>query len=203
MKVKTVEPVGSFGPQDRKLPDDLPQVAFTGRSNVGKSSLINRLLGRKKLAAISSSPGKTRRIHFYRINDLFYLVDLPGYGFIRLPVALREQWQAMVERSLGSNGRLAGVVCLVDIRREPADIDRRMLLSLAQNNIPLMIALTKADKLSRTRQLASARSLIDFLGGAVTAEQIITTSATTGLGCAELLDEVETLVERVQQQQQV
>ncbi|MFH1069392.1 MAG: ribosome biogenesis GTP-binding protein YihA/YsxC [Candidatus Glassbacteria bacterium] len=198
MKVKTVEPVGSFGPRDTGLPDDLPQVAFTGRSNVGKSSLVNRLLGRKRLAPISSTPGKTRRIHFYRIDDLFYLVDLPGYGYTKAPVEVSAQWRVLVERYLESSTMLAGVVCLVDIRRELADTDRRMLVSLAQKQIPLMIALTKADKLSRQKQTASIRGLVASLNGAVEAEQVIATSAATGQGCSELLDELAALIGRVE-----
>jgi GTP-binding protein len=173
-------------------------VAFSGRSNVGKSSLINRLLGRKRLAAVSSTPGKTRRIHFFRINDLFYLVDLPGYGYTNAPLKVSAEWRALVDRYLDSSTKLAGVVCLVDIRRELADTDRRLLVSLAERQIPLMIALTKADKLGRQKQTASARSLVAALNAAVAEEQVIATSATTGQGCSDLLDELAALVSQVQ-----
>jgi GTP-binding protein len=193
-KVRSVEPVGAYGPREREVPAELPQVAFTGRSNVGKSSLINRMLGRRKLAPTSSTPGKTRKIHLYRINEAFDLVDLPGYGFAKLPPDVKKKWERMVKRYLAGSETLRGVVCLVDIRREPAETDRKMLLSLAEKGLPLMIALTKADKLGRGKQNQAVSALVRSLGGAVDREQVIVTSAHTGQGLDELLENVMLLV---------
>jgi len=194
MKIKSIEPAGAFWRPSDTFPDDLPQVAFAGRSNVGKSSLINRLLGRRRLAATSSTPGKTRKIHFFNINGFFYLVDLPGYGYTKLPVAVRERWRLTVERYLTGSRNLAGVVCLVDIRRGLAEADRQLLLFLAEKNIPLVIALTKADKLKFQQRKKTIDSLLAELSGAIAPEQVIPTSAESGQGCAELLSAVEALI---------
>ena len=192
--INSIEPAGAFGPRDTLPPGDLPQVAFTGRSNVGKSSLINRMLGRRKLAPTSSTPGKTRKIHLFKINGLFYLVDLPGYGFTRLPVEVKKRWEQMVARFMDNNRALRGVVCLLDIRRDLSDTDRAMLLRLAGKGLPLMIALTKADKLKRGKQNQAVDKLVRSLGGAIAREQILPTSSLTGQGVDELLSNVLALV---------
>ncbi|MBW7997251.1 MAG: YihA family ribosome biogenesis GTP-binding protein [Candidatus Glassbacteria bacterium] len=193
-RITSIEPAGTFGPRDTVPPADLPQVAFTGRSNVGKSSLINRMLGRRKLAPISSTPGKTRKIHLFKINGQFYIVDLPGYGFAKLPVEVKQRWELMVKRYMAGNEALRGVVCLLDIRRDLTDIDRAMLLSLAEKGLPLMIALTKADKLKRARQNQAVDKLVRSLGGAVAREQILPTSSQSGQGVEELLENVFALI---------
>ena len=193
MKIFSIQPAGTYANPAEKFPDDLPQVAFTGRSNVGKSSLINRLLGRKRLAPTSGTPGKTRKIQFIEINGSFYLVDLPGYGYAKLPVKVKELWRRTVDRYLESNRGLRGVVFLLDIRREISDLDIQMLLYLAQRKIPLLLALTKADKLSRSQRGKRRDSLLDALGGSVAEDQVIVTSARTAEGCAELLDAVQSL----------
>ena len=193
MKILSIQPAGTYGNPAEKFPDDLPQVAFTGRSNVGKSSLINRLLGRKKLAPISKTPGKTRKIHFIEINSDFYLVDLPGYGYAKLPLKVKELWRRTVDHYLESSRGLRGVVFLLDIRREISDLDHQMLLYLAQRKIPLLLALTKADKLSRSERRKRCDNLFAALGGSVAEDQVIVTSARTGEGCAELLDAVQSL----------
>ncbi|OGF97867.1 MAG: hypothetical protein A2Z86_00475 [Candidatus Glassbacteria bacterium GWA2_58_10] len=194
MKIKSIEAAGAFWRPGDIFPDDLPQVAFAGRSNVGKSSLINRLLGRRRLAATSATPGKTRKIHFFKINGFFYLVDLPGYGYTKLPVEVRERWRHTVERFLTGSRALAGVICLVDIRRGLAEADRQLLFFLADKNIPLLIALTKADKLKFQQRKKTVESLLMELGGAILPEQVIPTSAQSGEGCAELLAAVEALI---------
>jgi len=176
-----------------KFPDDLPQVAFSGRSNVGKSSLINRLLGRKKLAPTSATPGKTRKISFFKINSSFYLVDLPGYGYAKLPLKVKKLWRRTVDRYLESSRGLRGVVFLLDIRREISDLDHQLLLYLAQRKISLLLALTKADKLSRSQRRKRCENLLAALGESVADDQVIVTSARTGEGCAELLDAVQSL----------
>ena len=193
MKIFSIQPAGTYATPAEKFPDDLPQVAFTGRSNVGKSSLINRLLGRKRLAPTSATPGKTRKIQFIEINESFYLADLPGYGYAKLPVKVKELWRRNVDRYLEKSRSLRGVVFLLDIRREISDLDLQMLLHLARRKIPLLLALTKADKLSRSQRGKRLESLRAALGGSVAEDQVIVTSARTGEGCAELLDAVQSL----------
>ncbi|HUU27239.1 MAG TPA: ribosome biogenesis GTP-binding protein YihA/YsxC [archaeon] len=197
MKITSIQPAGAFWRPGDKFPEDLPHLAFAGRSNVGKSSLLNRLIGRRRLAPVSSSPGKTRKIHFFKINQAFYLADLPGYGYTKLPVKVRMLWRENIERYLEGNKLLRGVVHLIDIRHALSDLDSQMLAYLAQRGIPTVIALTKADKLSRSRRCRMTESLLDSLGGAVTRDQVVVTSARTGEGCPELLKAVEDLIARV------
>jgi GTP-binding protein len=193
-RIISIEPAGAFGPRDSVPRTELPQVAFTGRSNVGKSSLINRMLGRRKLAPTSSTPGKTRKIHLFKINGEFIIADLPGYGFAKLPVEVKRRWEKMVESYLADNGALRGVVCLLDIRRDLAETDRTMLLSLAGKGLPLMIALTKADKLTRNKQNQAVDKLLKSFKGAIAKEQILPTSSQSGQGVNELLDNILALV---------
>ena len=135
-----------------KLPDNLiPEFAFAGKSNVGKSSLINALMQRKSLARTSSQPGKTQTINFYNVNDAFYLVDLPGYGYAKAGAAVSAKWGKMVERYLHTSKQLKNVFLLIDIRHEPSANDKQMYeWILAQGYTPLIIA-TKADKIKRSQ----------------------------------------------------
>jgi GTP-binding protein len=133
-------------------PPTLPEVAFAGRSNVGKSSLLNRLLHRRSLARTSRTPGRTQAIHFYRVNDRFLFVDLPGYGYARAPEALRRAWRPLVEGYLEGRASLRAVVVIVDIRHDPAEGDVELLDYLAHHAIPAVLVLAKADKLPRGRQ---------------------------------------------------
>jgi GTP-binding protein len=135
-------------PKDYPLPG-FPEVAFVGRSNVGKSSLINVLAGRKGLVRTSSTPGRTQLINFFDINSILTLVDLPGYGYAKAPPELRKQWGPMIEAYLSSRESLKAVVLILDIRREPSDGDLQMLRWLEMYNIPPIIVLTKCDKLSK------------------------------------------------------
>ena len=136
--------------------DGLPEVAVLGRSNVGKSSFINALIGRKRLARTSRTPGKTRRIHFSRLEDAMYLVDLPGYGYAAVGKQERASWRPMVERYLrGSRAPLAGALLLIDARRGPRDEERELMAWLAAEDIPARVILTKRDKL-RPGQVARA-----------------------------------------------
>jgi GTP-binding protein len=196
MKVKRVEFAGAIGSPGGAAPAELPQVAFSGRSNVGKSSLINRLLGRNrsKVARVSATPGKTQEINFYHVvlepeagRELtFFLVDLPGYGYARVPQAVREKWKPLIEGYLGRGGGLRGVVQLIDARHPPTAEDRRMVEYLAGLGVPALFALTKVDKLKRMekeRRLAEAVRTL-----AVEPEQIVAFSATTGEGRDELLE---------------
>ncbi len=133
-------------------PNRFPEIAFAGRSNVGKSSLINALTNRKKLAQISKTPGKTRNLNYYLINDKLYFVDLPGYGYAKAGGAERERWSKLVDDYLNESPKLAGIVSLLDIRHEPAELDLQMVDWVNQAGIAALFVLTKADKLSRSQQ---------------------------------------------------
>lgn len=131
----------------------LPEIIFLGRSNVGKSSLINSLVNRKKLARISSTPGKTRMFYFYEIEERLLFVDPPGYGYAKVSQSIRTRWMKEMERYLRKAEMLLGVVLIMDIRHAPTAIDHDMALWLAESHIPTVYVLNKADKLSRRRQI--------------------------------------------------
>ena len=136
----------------RHLPKDgLKEVAFLGRSNVGKSSLINKLCNRKSLARTSSEPGKTRELNYYLINKQFYFVDLPGYGYAKLPEQIRSSWGKLIEQYLKSREQLSMVLQLVDSRHDPTELDMMMVGWLDYYDIPFVVALTKADKLPTSK----------------------------------------------------
>jgi len=147
------------------LPDDnLPEVAFAGRSNVGKSSLINCLLGRKGLAKTSSTPGKTRMLNYYNIDEAIYLVDLPGYGYARVSQGEKKRWGALIENYLTTREPLKGVIQLVDIRHAPSVDDVLMWKFLAQIQVPAMVVANKADKISRGQWLKHEKVIRETLG---------------------------------------
>lgn len=194
MKIRSVAFAGSVARADGPMPNELPQVAFSGRSNVGKSSLINVLLRRtrKKLAHVSATPGKTQLLNFYRVNDRFFLVDLPGFGYAQVPRSVQEAWLALVERYLSTQERLRGVVHLVDSRHPPMEGDRQMLDYLATLGLPTLVVLTKIDKLKASqRERAIARATRDLQ---VDAEQLLPFSSKTGEGREALLDALESLL---------
>ncbi|NLM96703.1 MAG: YihA family ribosome biogenesis GTP-binding protein [Halanaerobiaceae bacterium] len=125
------------------------EIAFSGRSNVGKSSMINKLVNNSKLARTSSQPGRTQSINFYNIDDRFFLVDLPGYGFARVPQKMKEQWRHLIDDYLRNRPNLAGIVQIVDARHKPSKEDQMMVDWLMATGIPTLIAATKVDKISR------------------------------------------------------
>jgi GTP-binding protein len=135
---------------------DLPEVAFVGRSNVGKSSLVNVLVNRKSLVRTSSTPGRTQLINFFDVNNRLVLVDLPGYGYAKAPPEVRRQWQPMIETYLARRDNLRAVVLILDIRRTPSEGDRQMLGWLETYGIPPVIVLTKCDKLSKNERAKQA-----------------------------------------------
>lgn len=194
MNIRSVEFAGSVAKAGGPLPGDLPQVAFSGRSNVGKSSLINVLLGRtrKKLAHVSSKPGKTQTLNFYRVNDRFFLVDLPGFGYARAPGPVREQWKKMVEWYLSAGGGLRGVVHLVDGRHSPTALDQEMMEYLGELGLPALVILTKIDRVGRGRREETERRAVEVLG--LDREQLIPFSAKTGEGKEMLLDALDGLL---------
>lgn len=186
IKIKQAEFVGSYV-QLKQLPDpELPEIAIVGRSNVGKSSLINKLCQRRNLAKSSSTPGKTRTINYYFINQGWYLVDLPGYGFARVSKAERERWGNMIESYLSQRQSLRGVIMLLDIRHEPSELDIMMKEWLQYNEIPILIVATKADKISRG---ARAKHLIAIQRKLQleNSNAIFSFSAQTGEGMEDLL----------------
>ena len=171
----------------------LPEIAFSGRSNVGKSSLLNKLVARKAIARVSQTPGKTREINFFRVNDAFYLVDLPGYGYARISKEMRERWRRIIERYLTSSSMLRGIVQLIDARHPPSPDDLHMLDFLAEIELPTLVVLTKIDKLrprERAERLAEAA-----LAMQVEEDQIIPFSAKTGEGRDDLARAVVALVQ--------
>jgi GTP-binding protein len=170
----------------------LPEVAFAGRSNVGKSSLINRLVNRKKLARVSNTPGRTREINFFRVNDDFVLVDLPGYGYARISKETRATWRPLIEGYLRGSAHLRGIVQLLDARHDPTGDDLQMLEFLAHLEVPTIIVATKTDKLPRARVADRVRELAQAAG--VSDEQVIAFSATTGAGRLELAEAIVGLV---------
>ena len=178
-----VEFVGSFPDPLVRLEPALPEVALIGRSNVGKSSLLNSLLGRPGLARVSGTPGKTTLLNAFRLPAL-YLIDLPGYGFARAGKAARAGYRRLITRYLRERPGLAGVVWLLDVRHPPSRDDREIQELLIASGRPVLAVLTKADKLTRSAQAARARELADDLG--LQPDQVQLTSSTAGLGLAEL-----------------
>ena len=167
----------------------MPEIAMAGKSNVGKSSMINSLLGNSKLARISSEPGKTRLVNFYRVNDQFWLVDLPGYGFAKAPKAERERWAAMIEGYLEGSGHLKRVLHLVDLRHAPTREDQMMVDYLRHYDIPFTVVATKADKLSRAARGRSIPVICRAL--AVQAREVVPYSSDDGTGREKVLDILE------------
>lgn len=187
MKIRTVEYAGTVATPGGALPGDLPQVAFSGRSNVGKSSLINTVLNRtrSKVARVSATPGKTQALNFYRVNDDFFLVDLPGYGYARVPDAIRKEWAGLIEWYLGSSGLVRGVVHLVDSRHPPTKHDLWMVQFMAKLATPTLVVLTKVDKLKKLERETSWARAMEALG--MDESQMIPFSAKTGEGREALL----------------
>lgn len=155
-----VDFIGSF---PGELPElGLPEVAFAGRSNVGKSSMLNVLLGQKRAARVSSTPGRTQAINLFRVRESIVFADLPGYGFAKVPDHVLERWKPMIEGYLGARDTLRLVVVLVDVRREPQDLDLQLVDGLREAGIPYQVVATKADKLKRRaldKQLAILRKV--------------------------------------------
>ncbi|HET7322598.1 MAG TPA: ribosome biogenesis GTP-binding protein YihA/YsxC [Longimicrobiaceae bacterium] len=196
MHIKSVDFIGAIGQLGQAQPagaEGLPQVAFSGRSNVGKSSLINRLLGRTRtpIARVSQQPGKTQEINFYHVRSDagdFCLVDLPGYGYAKVPESIREKWRPLMAGYLSASEELRGVVQLVDMRHGPTADDLQALDYLAELQLPTLIVLTKADKLKATARQKALAAIPERLG--VDAEQVLPVSAHSGQGVEELLESV-------------
>lgn len=152
MKITSAEFVTSATKPSQYPPEGLPEIAFAGRSNVGKSSLINVLVNRKRLVETSSTPGRTQLVNFFDINEELTLVDLPGYGYAKVPASVKKKWGPMIETYLSGRGTLKGVVVILDIRRTPREEEHNLIAWLAHYSIASIMVLTKVDKLSKTKQ---------------------------------------------------
>ncbi len=172
--------------------EDLPEIAFAGRSNSGKSSLINTLLQRKNLVKTSSTPGRTQMINFFIINESFYFVDLPGYGYAKVPLGLRQKWGPMVEAYLSSRKNLKGVVITMDIRRMPGLEENNLFNWLDYHGISFLPVLTKSDKLSKIKQKTQKEKIIRKLQ--VNNERVILFSAKTAQGKKSLWENLNVLL---------
>ncbi|MBW1983104.1 MAG: YihA family ribosome biogenesis GTP-binding protein [Deltaproteobacteria bacterium] len=164
MIIKSTEFVKSAVKPSQYPEDNLPEIAFAGRSNVGKSSLINTLINRKHLVKTSSTPGRTQLINFFKVNNQFSFVDLPGYGYAKVPAAIRKKWGPMIESYLSTRQSLNGVVLIMDLRRQPQDAEIDFINWLKQFNIASILVLTKIDKLSKTKQLKQHQMIAKGLG---------------------------------------
>ena len=191
--IRSLDFIGPMATADGWRPDSvLPEVAFAGRSNVGKSSLLNRLVRRKAFARVSNTPGRTREINFFKVNNEFVLADLPGYGYAKIAKSRKAEWLPLIEGYLRTSTALRGVVQLLDSRHHPSEEDLQMLDFLAEIEAPTIVVLTKIDKLrprevkERVHAIAVALRLED--------EQMIPFSAETNQGRDELAEALVSLV---------
>jgi GTP-binding protein len=192
MKILSAEFVTSATKPSQYPPEGLPEIAFAGRSNVGKSSLINVLVNRKRLVKTSSTPGRTQLVNFFDINDHITFVDLPGYGYAKVPVSVRKKWGPMIETYLSGRNTLKGVVVILDIRRTPREEEHNLIAWLEHYAIASILVLTKADKLSKTKlakqHAAVARSL------ALESNDLILFSAKSRKGREDVWKAIELIV---------
>ena len=192
MKIKSAEFITSAVKPSQYPPTILPEIAFSGRSNVGKSSLINRLLNRKRLVKTSSTPGRTQLINFFSINRVFCFVDLPGYGYAKVPASVQKKWGPMIETYFLTRKTLKGVALIMDVRRIPGMEELEFIAWLSRFDIPPILILTKADKLSKTKQIKQKITIAETLN--VDKDNLILFSAKTGRGKDDVWDAVKKLI---------
>jgi GTP-binding protein len=184
-KITSAEFVTSAPSLKEAPPWSLPEIVMVGRSNVGKSSLINTLVNRKGLAKTSNTPGKTRLMNFYKINERFAFVDLPGYGYARVSKTMQAQWKKQLTSYMEKRKNLVLVIQLIDSRHGPQESDEQMLAWLNQQNLPVVLVMTKGDKISRTELAKQEQAAVKKLG--ISPDNILTFSAQTGYGKDALL----------------
>jgi len=189
MKITTAVFTQSATKPGNYPPVGLPEIAFAGRSNVGKSSLINVLVNRKSLVRTSSTPGRTQLINFFDINDTFTLVDLPGYGFAKVPLAVKAAWGPMIRTYLGMRETLKAVVFIIDVRRVPGEEDIQMLDWLEEFGVPTIPVITKMDKLKRSQWEKHIKLIVEATGLPRDAFSLF--SAHTRDGKDEILERIE------------
>ncbi|HOL18171.1 MAG TPA: ribosome biogenesis GTP-binding protein YihA/YsxC [Bacillota bacterium] len=200
MRVREAElAAAAFSPKEFPA-ERLPEIAFLGRSNVGKSSLINRLLGRKNLARTSSTPGKTRGLFFYCIDNSFYFVDLPGYGYAKVSKDTRGSWAPLIEEYLGGRATLCGCIHLVDCRHKPSAEDLQMARWLRFHQVPTITVAAKTDKLSRGAMLNRLKQLRHELDLAGT-DALFPFSAVSGKGCDLIWKGIKGMLEEGERRQ--
>ncbi|MGI8494787.1 MAG: ribosome biogenesis GTP-binding protein YihA/YsxC [Pyrinomonadaceae bacterium] len=187
MKIKSAEFVKSAFAETHWTTDGRPEISFLGRSNVGKSSLLNSLLQRKGLARTSNTPGRTQSINFFLINEKFYFVDLPGYGYAKVSKGMRQEWGKMAEEYLSARQELVLSIQLIDSRHSPTGLDKDLNEWLIYNEKPHIIVATKADKLSSMK----LRKSLDEIEKQLPGSRVITYSSETGKGRDELWREIE------------
>jgi GTP-binding protein len=186
VKITAAEFVKSAFEKKHWTTDGFPEVAFLGRSNVGKSSLLNSLVQRKALARTSNTPGRTQSINFFLINQAFYFVDLPGYGYAKVSKSMRADWGKMAEEYLSERTSLVLAIQLVDVRHEPTDLDRQLNEWLAENGLKFVVAATKADKISANQ----LNKQLNVIGKTMSGGTVIPYSSVTGRGRDDLLNEI-------------
>ncbi len=192
MKIRDVQFVKSAVKPDQYPDYAVPEIAFAGRSNVGKSSMINTLIQRKDLVKTSSRPGCTQLINFFLIDETVSFVDLPGYGYAKVSKKIRAAWQPMVENYLTHRSNLLGLVLIIDIRRDPREEERNLARWLISHNMPFLVVLTKADKLSKTQQQKRAGAISSQMNR--NSGEVILFSAKTRVGREAILDEIDNLI---------
>jgi GTP-binding protein len=192
MKITSAELIKSVYPTDDFPPGRYPEVAFAGRSNVGKSSLINTLVNRKSLARTSSAPGKTQSINFYLVNSSFCLVDLPGYGYAKVPQQVRKKWSPLIEEYCRKRKNLFGVTVILDARVGPTPLDLSLISWLTELSLPALFTLTKTDKLSKNKIAQVLHQTARALS--VNPDQIVPFSSQTGEGKKRLWQKIRHLI---------
>ncbi|MBD8037323.1 MULTISPECIES: ribosome biogenesis GTP-binding protein YihA/YsxC [Solibacillus] len=190
MKVHNVEMIGSFVRPEQFPEDGLPEFALAGRSNVGKSSFINRMIGRKAMARISSKPGKTQQLNFYKIEEQLYYVDVPGYGYAKVSKSERAAWGKMIEKYFMGRDQLRAVVLIIDIRHNPTNDDCMMYDFLKHYNIPVIVVATKADKIPKGKWDKHKKHVRETLQ-MDKQDPLIVFSSEKGLGFEEAWAEIE------------
>ena len=200
MNFQKADFIASYGISSQLPESDRVEFVFSGRSNVGKSSLINRLCSRKNLARVSSTPGKTATINFYSVDDL-YFVDLPGYGYAKVSNADRDRWDKLINSYFEENRNNELLIQLLDCRHDPSADDVQMLQFLHYHRIPFVIVLTKADKLKKS-QIAETQSRFEKIGLQYGSQKVFLTSSEKGTGMEELKQYLESVLERSQELQE-